>query len=137
MIRYEEKDWDGNVPYEMSDGTDLLDEMVGKDDFGDSTCIMAVTDSDEVAGIIVFNETPDTCLVRTLCVGYAYRGQGIGRHLLEMVMSDNNEIVLSSLDESVGFYEKMGFRVTERFDGTASMVNNMCQRTLIEVSYEL
>lgn len=135
MIRYEEKDWDGSVPYEMSDGTDLLDEMVSKDDFGDSTCIMAVTDSDEVAGIIVFNETQDTCLVRTLCVGYAYRGQGIGRHLLEMVMSDNDEIVLSSLDESVGFYEKLGFRVTERFDGTASMVNNRCQRTLMETTY--
>jgi len=135
MIRYEEKEWDGLLPYELSEGTDLLDEMVGKDDFGYSSCIMAITDDDKIAGIIVFNETPDTCMVRTLCVGYAYRGQGIGRHLLELVMSDHDEIVLSSLDESVGFYEKMGFYVTDRYDGTASMENTHCQRTLMESSY--
>ena len=135
MLRYESKEWDGTVPYALSEGTSLLDEMVGKDDFVDSTCIMAVTDTDEIAGIVVFNETPDVCLVRTLCVGYAYRGQGIGRHLMELVMCDNDDIVLSSLDESVGFYEKLGFKVTETFDGTASMRNSRCQRTLMESGY--
>ena len=130
MIRYEEKYWDGAVPYEMSEGTELLDEMLAKDDFGDSRCIMAVTPENNIAGIIVFNESPQCCMVRTLCVGYAFRGQGIGRHLMELVMSDNDDIVLSSLDESVGFYEKLGFTVTERFDGTTSMRNRHCQRML-------
>ena len=131
-IEYVEGVWVGldNFPYTVADGMEILSEMIDKNDYSDHRCIVAL-DGDTMAGIIIFMEAPRQCVVETLSVGYDYRGNGIGTRLMEYVMSDNDYVTLSSLDESVDFYKKLGFSVVEQFEGCCSMKNENCIRHLI------
>jgi len=48
-------------------------------------------------------------MVRPIVVAQKYRGQGIGRYLLERVMPKNMTVLLVARGDVVAFYSRMGF----------------------------
>ena len=51
-------------------------------------------------------------MVRPIVVAARYRGQGLGRHLLERVMPTDRRTTLVARGHAAGFYSRVGFSTT-------------------------
>ena len=81
--------------------------------------IMAVID-ETIAGVARL-EFPDEGLaqLRYMAVDIKFQGKGIGRKIVEHMeqhSKDNNahEIFLNARENAVGFYERLGYKITEK-----------------------
>ena len=82
--------------------------------------IMAIKDNNEVIGIarLQFNSTTEA-QIRYMAVARRYEGHGIGRELIKTIercaiQSSHINIVLDAREPAVGFYQKLGYTVSEK-----------------------
>ena len=82
--------------------------------------IMAVDDKNEVIGIarLQFNTTTEA-QVRYMAVDKPYERSGIGRELMKAAElrakeSSHKYMVLDAREPAVGFYQKLGYKITEK-----------------------
>lgn len=77
-----------------------------------------------VANCRLFKVDDDTAKIERVSVILAYRKKGVGRMLIEgaeeWIREENyKKIIISSRDEAVGFYEKLGYKADyDRVDGS-------------------
>jgi amino-acid N-acetyltransferase len=60
---------------------------------------------------------PDLVEVRSLAVRPGYQGNGVGRQIVEQLLKDAEELgapTVFTLTKSPGFFEKLGFIVTQK-----------------------
>ena len=91
-----------------------------KDDIeNDCFHVIAVDNNKVIAcGRLQFNSESEA-QIRYMAVEPAYEGQGIGRRIVSALEQhaaahSRNNIVLDARENAVGFYEKLGYRVTEK-----------------------
>ncbi len=91
-----------------------------KDDIeNDCFHVIAVDNNKVIAcGRLQFNNESEA-QIRYMAVEPAYEGRGIGRQIVTMLEQhaaahSRNNIVLDAREGAVGFYEKLGYRVTEK-----------------------
>lgn len=90
----------------------LTVKMCEKNDF--SRCqVLFTEDYDGITGICIFDTVNHYIRINVLEVRSDCKNSGIGRALIEKIKSFNRPIGLHSLEESIAFYEKMGFYVSE------------------------
>lgn len=90
----------------------LTMRMCEKNDY--SRCgVFYTEDYDGITGICIFDTVNHYIRINVLEVRSDCKNSGIGRALIEKIKSFNRPIGLHSLEESIGFYEKMGFYVSE------------------------
>lgn len=75
--------------------------------------VFTAWDGDRLIGLVsVMDDGIMTAYIQYVLVDPEYQGQGIGRHLLDMVKEHYNDylrIVLVAYDDRVSFYESCGF----------------------------
>ena len=71
-----------------------------------------LVDRDEIVSAVRLEDHGETTMVRPIVVAGRYRGQGVGRHLLERVMPADRPTTLVSRGHAVGFYSRLGFAKT-------------------------
>lgn len=90
-------------------------------DKDDERCyhIMAIINN-TITGIARLEFTTDKCAqLRYMAVDDSYQGQGIGRCVMthmEQYAKENKsgELFLNARENAVGFYEKLGYKITEK-----------------------
>lgn len=82
--------------------------------------LMAIDENAQVIGVarLQFN-SDDEAQIRYMAVAGAYERQGIGRELVNametyVVESARRKIVLDAREPAVGFYQKLGYEVSEK-----------------------
>lgn len=100
------------ILYKLSDKSKLLLDMCDKNDYSAHQCLIAKV-AGEVAGVMVYHECDGMYKVDVLETMEPFRHRGVATTLIRTLQRETSEIVLNSLPESVGFYEKCGFRITE------------------------
>lgn len=90
----------------------LTTRMCEKNDF--SRCSVYYTeDSDGISGLCIFEEFNGYIRIDVLEVREDCRNSGLGTRLIDKVKELRIPIGLHSLEESLGFYERMGFYISE------------------------
>lgn len=80
-------------------------------------CWVVIEDEEGIAGcgaLIVLG--PDLAEIRSVVVRPGSQGNGAGRRIVEQLLEDAEEIrvpTVFTLTKAVGFFEKMGFKVTD------------------------
>ena len=67
--------------------------------------------SDKAAGVA--SVCGDKMLINAVCVLSKYRGQGEGERVLKALCENMGKIYVFSVNENVGFYEKLGFKLLD------------------------
>ena len=92
-----------------------------KDDI-EASChhVIAVSDDGDIVGVgrLQFN-SDDEAQIRYMAVEPAYEGRGIGRQIVTALESftfqnERRKIVLDAREPAVGFYQRLGYEVTEK-----------------------
>ena len=80
-----------------------------------NTHIYACRDGGKYIGIVVLEVVGTNATVLDIAVDESCRKQGIGSALLSFVLENFNisELTAETDDDAVGFYQKLGFTVTE------------------------
>ena len=77
--------------------------------------VYAYKSDDKNIGIIIFNISNDICVIHDFAVKKDSRAKGIGSKLVDYVVENfkPKKIIAETDNNSVGFYEKYGFTITE------------------------
>lgn len=93
-----------------------LAELLAVDDMDCSAVpveeFSVLVDRDEIVAALRLEDHGDTTMVRPIVVAARFRGQGVGRHLLERVMPADRRTTLVARGHAAGFYSRVGFSTT-------------------------
>jgi len=109
----------------MVKGFDIpVDVEFDEHDTENTKYVVVFDDNLPVANCRLFKVDDDTAKIERVSVIPAYRKKGVGRMLIEgaeeWIREENyKKIIISSRDEAVGFYEKLGYKADyDRVDGS-------------------
>jgi GNAT superfamily N-acetyltransferase len=92
------------------DTFDWLDKLAG-----DTVAVSRDDETDEILGMIAYNESPERVWVSYLAVTPMERGGGVGRALIDHVKKQaaDRRIIGEATPTSETYYEKLGYDVDE------------------------